>query len=273
MSERTKQLQINDDLLEVCLMLKTRYAGYYSEHPGSFSYILDKSHPDWTIVQTLSDFEIMINGSFRHYEKDHIMLFPPFVPGQYRAYNGKPYINNWVSFETDEKYIINSTLPFATPIKLHNTDMVSYIMHMIATENFFDYEYREQSIIHLFHLLFYKINESHANSFTSLNAELHKIRFDMQSNPSFRWTVPYIADKLNISAGYLQSIYKKTFGISCMEDIYKLRIELAKDYIVHSEYSINEIAEICGYQNTEHFCRQFKRITGMTATAYRHSKH
>ena len=107
---------------------------------------------------------------------------------------------------------------------------------------------------------------------TSLRGELNKIRFEMQSNPSFNWSVPYIAKQLNISVGYLQNIYKKTFGISCMNDIFEQRIALAKNYITQSSYSITEVAEICGYKNVEHFCRQFKKLTGMTPSEFRASK-
>lgn len=141
---------------------------------------------------------------------------------------------------------------------------------MIAAENFFDYEYRSQSLSHLFHLLFYKMSECYKSDTSStVLGELQHIRFEMKSNPAFPWSVSYIAKRLNISPGYLQNIYKKNFGNSCMDDVYQQRMKLAQDYIMHSDYSIHQIAEICGYRNTEHFCRHFKRLTGFTASDYR----
>ncbi|WP_414813234.1 helix-turn-helix domain-containing protein [Paenibacillus sp. Soil766] len=41
-------------------------------------------------------------------------------------------------------------------------------------------------------------------------------------------------------------------------------IRQAKEYLLHGSLSIAEVAYRCGYNNVEHFCRQFKRITGFT---------
>lgn len=249
-------------------MLKTTYAGYIAEHPADFICHIDDFHDYWIIINTLSEAEIKIDGTWNYMPPNQIIIFPPCTPGDYRAFNG-PFVNHWVMFKTDEQYIINTTLPYATPIQVDVQDIISYLFHMIATENCFDNEYRSQSINHLFHLLFYKINECMSSEKSTLTGLLNRIRFEMQSNPAYDWSVPDMAKQLNISVGYMQSIYKKTFGISCMEDVFRQRIELAKNYIIQSSYSIAKIAEICGYKSTEHFCRQFKRITGKTASQYR----
>lgn len=249
-------------------MLKTTYAGYIAEHPADFNCHIDNFHDYWIIVNTLCEAEIMIDGTWTYMPPNQIIIFPPQTPGDYRAHNG-PFVNNWVMFKTDEQFIISHSLPYATPIQVAAQDIISYLFHMIATENCFEYEYRSQSINHLFHLLFYKISEFTTSEKSSLTGALNQIRLTIQSNPAYDWSVPDMAKQLNISVGYMQSIYKKTFGISCMEDVFRQRIELAKSYIIQSSYSISEIAGICGYKSAEHFCRQFKRITGKTASQYR----
>jgi len=77
-----------------------------------------------------------------------------------------------------------------------------------------------------------------------------------------------MAEELRVSPGYLQTIYKKAFGISCMDDVIAHRIRLAKEYLTHSSQTVAEIASRCGYQNVGHFCRQFKQYTGMTPKNY-----
>lgn len=71
-----------------------------------------------------------------------------------------------------------------------------------------------------------------------------------------------MAKIISISPGYLQFIYKKLFGLSCMDDVIHSRIRLAKEYLRHELYTVAEIADRCGYRNVEHFCRQFKQMTG-----------
>ncbi len=251
-------------------MIETIYAGYNSEHPSTFSYHIDSGHTEWILLFVLSEFEIKKEQAWVHTPANQLVLFPPKTGGDYRACHNINFINSWVSFHTDEAFILNTSFPSATPIECKTPDLVNHLLHMIAAENFFDYEYRSQSISHLFHLLFYKMNECcKTENNSTILGKLQQIRFEITSNPAFPWSVSYIAGRLNISAGYLQKLYKKNFGNSCMDDVYQQRMKLAQEYIIHSNYSIHQIAGICGYQNTEHFCRHFKHLTGVTAGDYR----
>jgi len=256
---------------EGIFMLKTQYAGHLSFHPADFTYHRDSSQTDWAIIHTLTPAEFLLNDEWILYPENSIVIIAPGQKQDYRAYNGREFGNNWVSFFTNEKFITECGLPFGTPFTVKFPDIIDHIMHMIAAENAFDNSNKDQSIYHLFHLLFYKLSESIIDNNSTLDEELLKLRYNIINNPAFQWSVPLMAKTLNISTGYLQVIYKKTFGIPCMEDVFRQRIELAKDYVAHSSYSISQIADICGYQNTEHFCRQFKRITGMSASAYKKS--
>lgn len=192
-------------------MIETIYAGYYSEHPSTFSYHIDKNHTDWILLFVLTEFEIMVEQEWVRTPANCLVFFPPKAGGDYRACEGITFINNWVSFRTDEAYIINTSFPSATPIECKPADLVDHLFHMIAAENFFAYQYRSQSIFHLFHLLFYKMGEFYeAERSSSLLGELQHIRFEMKSNPAFPWSVSLIARRLSISQGYLQNIYKKS---------------------------------------------------------------
>lgn len=250
-------------------MLRTEYAGHQSFHPCDFSYRRDPSQTNWQIIHTLTPSEVLIDGVWTEYPENHIIIYSPHSQGAYRACGDIEFCNNWVSFYTNEQYILHNSLPIAVPFPVMYPDIMDHIMHMIAAENCFANEYKEQNINQLFHLLYNKLHESYTDNISSLSQNLIRLRFRIANNPAYHWTVPYMAELLNVSTGYLHLIYKKTFGIACMDDVYQNRIELAKDYIAHSKYSVNQIAELCGYQNTEHFCRQFKKITGTTASEYK----
>lgn len=250
-------------------MIKTVYAGYISVHPSDFKYHRNKDSKDWLIINTVSPVEFLMADEWKTYTENQIIILPPETQADYRACMGENYVNHWVSFFSNESYITNTSLPLATPIKVNGQDIFDHLFHMIATENFFDNEYKAQSVNHLFHLLFAKMYENISGFSSSMHNNLSKIRFEIQSNPGFPWTVPYIAEQLNVSTGYLHIIYKKTFGISCMDDILHKRINQAKDYLIHTNYTIGQISELCGYQNMEHFCRQFKKMTSYTASDYR----
>lgn len=250
-------------------MIETIYVGYQFSHTEDFSFHRDESANEWLLVHTLTPAEVLVGGKWKSYPENQIIIYPPYTGADYRAYNG-PYKNNWISFYTDEKYIVQAALPFSTPIQISYADSFHHLFHMLAIENYFDYEYKEQSIGHLFHLLFDKLSEAcHNSSFVPNKENLLALNLEIQSNPGFHWNVPYMAKRLNISPGYMQSLYRKTFGVSCMEDVFNKRIELAKHYLTHSQYTITQIAELCGYQSSEHFFRQFRRLTSTTPSNYR----
>lgn len=58
-------------------------------------------------------------------------------------------------------------------------------------------------------------------------------------------------------------------GSSCMDNVIEGRLRRAQDLLEYSEYSIRDISEQCGYNNVEHFCRQFRQHNGCTPGQYR----
>jgi AraC-like DNA-binding protein len=96
---------------------------------------------------------------------------------------------------------------------------------------------------------------------------------EIYREPNREWTIYLMAEKLNISTGYLEEIYKNTFGVTCMTDVINSRINLAKKYLLYDNRSIAEIANLCGYHNMEHFFRQFKKKTGVTPNQFRNSSY
>ena len=81
-----------------------------------------------------------------------------------------------------------------------------------------------------------------------------------------------MAEELHISPAYIQELYKKTFGISCMNDVIECRISCAKNLLTGSRLSIREIAEKCGYNSNIHFSRQFRANTGMSPSEWSASR-
>ena len=81
-----------------------------------------------------------------------------------------------------------------------------------------------------------------------------------------------MADRMHLSEGYLQSIYRKAFGVSCMEDVITGRLRMACDRLSCTDRPVADIAEECGYHNVEHFCRQFRRKMKVSPGQYRRQK-
>ena len=57
-----------------------------------------------------------------------------------------------------------------------------------------------------------------------------------------------------------------------MTDVINGKIEKAKEILSETGCTVSQVAAMCGYDNEEHFMRQFKKIVGVTPTGYRKNK-
>lgn len=222
----------------------------------------------WLLVVTKTPFEIWVDGGIKVYPAHHAVLFRPPQKVYYRACTDY-YINNWIRFETSEPYITDSLFPFGVPFPLEDPDYCHKLFELLVSEHRYNRAYKTSSIDCLLRTLFNKLMEScQLDHINPHYYDLLKLRTAVQNSPNEDWTVAKMADYIRISQGYLQTIYKKTFGVSCMDDVIHSRIRLAKELLSFSNQSIAEIASHCGYQHVEHFCRQFKQLTGYTPKQY-----
>ena len=59
------------------------------------------------------------------------------------------------------------------------------------------------------------------------------------------------------------------FGTSLHKDIIKGRIEHAAQLLLQTQMSVTDVAAACGYENLEHFSRQFKKYHGVAPSKFR----
>lgn len=78
-----------------------------------------------------------------------------------------------------------------------------------------------------------------------------------------------LAKQVYLNPDYLARIFKKEIGDSIGSYITSKRVEVAKDYLVNTEESVNAIAVRVGYDNFSYFTKVFKDRTGMTPKEYR----
>ena len=82
-------------------------------------------------------------------------------------------------------------------------------------------------------------------------------------------SVQYFADKICLSPNYFGDLVKKETGKSAKEYIQLKMLDVAKEYLLHPEKSITQVAYKLGFQYPQHFVRFFKRYEGITPSQYR----
>ena len=127
---------------------------------------------------------------------------------------------------------------------------------------------KAEALFHKFSDLYHTTLNS-GSTFDKYFDEFSKLRQHLYNYEYVPSGAKEIADGLGLSTSYFQHTYKKIFGVSVHQDIIKARIEHAARLLQGSNDSISEIAAICGYENLEHFSRQFKKIKGMSPQQFR----
>ncbi|MBQ7789189.1 MAG: helix-turn-helix transcriptional regulator [Clostridia bacterium] len=81
-------------------------------------------------------------------------------------------------------------------------------------------------------------------------------------------TNDYLAAVCNISESCLKRLFKKKFGLSIKKYIIQKRMNYACELLRLNRYSINQIAEMCGFSDVYFFSKQFKSQIGISPTEY-----
>jgi AraC family transcriptional activator of pobA len=84
-------------------------------------------------------------------------------------------------------------------------------------------------------------------------------------------TVNYIAEKLNVSAGYLTAVLKSLIGQSTQQYLHGKLIELAKEKLSTTSLSVSEISYELGFEHLQSFSRLFKTKTNLSPKEFRHA--
>lgn len=95
----------------------------------------------------------------------------------------------------------------------------------------------------------------------------HHDHFELKVNWSH-----YLGEKLNVDYTYLSSLFSAISGITLEQYIIKQKVEKVKEYLIYDELTVKEISYKLGYSSVAHLSSQFKKITGLTPTAFKDSR-
>jgi len=80
----------------------------------------------------------------------------------------------------------------------------------------------------------------------------------------------YIAEKLGYNYTYLAYLFSEVKGITIQHYIILHKIELTKELLIYDELSLTEIADKLHYSSVSHLSNQFKKITGLSPSYFKH---
>ncbi len=79
----------------------------------------------------------------------------------------------------------------------------------------------------------------------------------------------YLSHRLSHDYTYLANVFSEATGGTIEQYIIEIRIEWVKELIVTGEFNLTQISYKCNYSSVAHLSNQFKKVTGLTPSAFK----
>ncbi|MBR3879366.1 MAG: helix-turn-helix transcriptional regulator [Clostridia bacterium] len=238
-------------------------------------YTIDRPNgfPDYVLVHLWQSVTITIDGeSFAtrpsacivYSREDH----QKWVAGE------EGIIHDWIHMDGDIPALMaDAGLEFNKVFYPKSPDFITKTCEELEVEYYSKRKFSEEicslGLSRLFYLMSRRCSEEEPENINTLVAQrLRSIRSNMLSNIKEQPDIEAISKRLSVCPSKFYSMYKSLFGISPQKDLINARIEKAKGYLVSGFFSVEETADMIGYNNTFHFIRQFKQLEGITPGEY-----
>lgn len=260
-------------------MIYVRTIGYKFANFGGVDINRKEGTGDYLFLYFRCPVEVMLDGEYVRVPKNTFIFYEKGKPQVYRKLDGH-MLNDWLHFDVDTgtEYFKNLGIPFQIPIQLVDHEIIVDMFEDIYMEYFNQGEQHDyimgkkvSILLHKFSDL-YKLGKNKSSSAGKYFPQLSRIRREILNYTKVPESVEEVAAQLNLNTYYFQHLYKELFQESFHQDVIKGRIEHAARLLNGTDDSIGEIARACGYENLEHFSRQFKKIKGCSPSKYRNHK-
>ena len=231
----------------------------------------------FTFLHFWNSVELLVNGEIVTTVPGSCILFDLDTPQWFRS--SEPLKHDWIHMTGDVVSALQSV--DLQPDVLYvpaNGRFITEITREIELEVLAKPSHHALTVDVKCRELFVKLSRScnQRGSVSSLKPAVRKqlthVRSQVFSQLDRDWSVADMAALAYISPSRFYTVYRAMFGISPTDDLIRARIDTAKNHLSNSDESVHELAEMLGYRNVTHFCRQFKQITGLTPGEFRESQ-
>ena len=234
----------------------------YGEIITRHKFIVEKGHhsKDSLIIVLDGVFNCTISEKSYQVCKNDIFVFNK--NSNFERCVVKPIKCIYIQFDAFPFPLNDGFLQAEDEIRTINT--ISYLKHAIEKEDQFLIKHYTRDI-----LFTYKSNGRGTS--TCHNETVRSCISFLEKNYQKAITLTALANEFNISKQWLILKFKKNVNKTPFEYLNEIRLHHGKNFLINGDYTINEIAEKCGFNNVYYFSNFFKKQTGMTPTDFRKS--
>ncbi len=237
---------------------------FVGEHGKAYN-VQNHSHDSWEVIYCTSgtgEFEFA-NGSKIEYGAGDIVAIPPGVTHCNMSSEGFTNIHMTLS---------DAAFPHRTAFRVSDDAEGHLRLYFAEAKFYFDSDIaRKELIINALGELIvsYMIVFSSRTPYSELVESIRNDILRCYSDPDYRMddfirSIPFNYD-------YLRKLFKKEVGVTPLEYMTGMRMKKAETLLLamgEQEYTIAEVAEMCGYDDPLYFSRVFKKHYGLSPSAF-----
>ncbi len=120
-------------------------------------------------------------------------------------------------------------------------------------------------------LLSHLVLENHAvpSAQRAVDERIQMIMAHIERHCGDDLSLEYFASRLHLNKVYLGSVFKKHTGMSFHQFLLNARLNAAEDLLYTGRYTVNEVAELTGFQDASYFSRVFFRANRIRPGQYK----
>lgn len=244
--------------------------GYQFFNKNNYSRIRPNGRFDYLLIYLISGSgRFLVDGELKEATSGDIVIYKPYEHQHYEFFEGSQ--DYWIHF-TGSQALDHLLRHFGNDkyFNIGTHQNIAFYFNSIREELLLKGKDFEKVINLQFNLLLklisrYRIDDKALNE--RLNIFNHLI---LTLNDTYHddWDVDKMASLCNLSKSRFLHLFKEQKGISPMQYLIKLRIDKAKELMIHSSISIQDVANLVGYSDPLYFSRLFKKYNGCSPRQY-----
>ena len=213
--------------------------------------------------------------------QNQFMVVPRGVPHSYRSDANHPWSLYWIHLRGQNAQLMTQGMESPQDIPPSDASRIDErnrlfdeIFQTLDTNVSIEaHEYASAILVHYLatfrHVGIYRSSGPASASVVHGDEAVRKVIHFMNENIEQRLTVADLAECSGLSESYLYRRFVKQVGIAPIDYFNRLKINRACFWLMNTNMSVSQISSRLDFSESQYFARAFKKVMGVSATAYR----